>query len=144
VESFTDGKDCRTYDATIAGGLNVVASSTSTPAAASNSTEHALCLHELNDFYPVVGSRRRQGDGMFVGGACQVLFADGHVAKIKDEGGFQNGPDGWIGPFKVGGFTSAEQLGEVRAELLDLPRFVEIWLKDLGTSDAAGAGGGDG
>ena len=144
VESFTDGKDCTTYDLAIAQGLNVVQSSTSTPAAASNTTTHALGLHELNDFYPVVGARR-QGDGMFVGGACQVLFADGHVAKIKDEGGFQNGPDGWVGPFKQGGFTNARN-SSAKYELNEsnLPEIREVWLKDLGTAESAGAGGGDG
>ena len=145
VESFTDGKDCRRYDLAIAEGLNVVASSTSTPTAAtSDTTTHALSLHELNDFYPVVGARR-QGDGMFVGGACQILFADGHVGKIKDEGGFQNGPDGWIGPFKQGGFSAARN-SSAKYELnsSNLPEIREVWLKDLGTAEAAGAGGGDG
>lgn len=143
VESFTDGKDCRTYDLACAQGLNVT-TGTSTPAAASASTTHDLCLHELNDFYPVVGARKN-GDGMFVGGSVQMLFADGHVGKIRDDGGYNNGPDGWVGPFKVGGFANAAN-NSARYELnsSNLAEIRPIWLKDLGSSDAAGAGGGEG
>ncbi len=141
VESFCDGKDCKTYSAAVAQGLNLRLSSTSAYADVSETTTHALALHELNDFYPVVGARKN-GDGMFVGGSVQILFADGHVAKIKDSAGFQSGPDGWIGPFKVGGWANASNSSaayELNAS--NLAEIRPIWLKDLGSADAAGAGG---
>lgn len=139
VESFCDGKQCQTYDATIAGALNV-----NNNGAASATTNHSVALHELNDFYPAVAARKN-GNGNFVGGSAQILFADGHVAKIRDDSGYESGPDGWIGPFKVGGFTSASN-SSARYEL-NSSNLSEIqgklWLKDLGSSDAAGAGGGE-
>jgi prepilin-type N-terminal cleavage/methylation domain-containing protein/prepilin-type processing-associated H-X9-DG protein len=139
VESFCDGKQCTTYDAATAAALDMNAGG-----AAAATTNHSVALHELNDFYPVVGARRN-GDGMFVGGSVQMLFADGHVTKIRDEGGYNEGPDGWVGPYKAGGFVdagnkdakyslNASSLPEVRGKL---------WLKDLGSSDAAKAGGGE-
>jgi prepilin-type N-terminal cleavage/methylation domain-containing protein/prepilin-type processing-associated H-X9-DG protein len=140
VESFCDGKACTTYDATVATGLNV----NSGDAVSSATNVHNVALHELNDFYPVVGARRN-GSGNFIGGSVQLLFADGHVQKLKDEGGYEEDSDGWIGPYKVGGFEAATNssaaytlngsgLKEVQGK---------IWLKDLGRGDAAGAGGGD-
>ena len=139
VESFCDGKQCTTYDSTIAQAMNVNGN-----AAASAATNHAAALHELNDFYPAVGARRN-GNGNFVGGSAQILFADGHVEKLRDEAGYQDGPDGWIGPFKVGGFESANNSSakyELNASNLRELRN-KIWLKDLGTSEQAGAGGGE-
>jgi prepilin-type N-terminal cleavage/methylation domain-containing protein/prepilin-type processing-associated H-X9-DG protein len=139
VESFCDGKQCQTYDATIA-----LAVSLNGGAAAAATTNHSVAMHELNDFYPAV-SARQNSSGNFVGGSAQILFADGHVGKIRDEAGFENGPDGWIGPFKVGGFTSAGN-SSARFELnaSNLPEIQgKLWLKDLGTSDVAGAGGGE-
>lgn len=139
VESFCDGKQCITYDAAIAQSLNV-----NNGGAASATTNHSVALHELNDFYPAVAARKN-GNGSFVGGSAQILFADGHVSKIRDEGGYDNGPDGWVGPYKIGGF---EQAGNKDAKYqLNSTNLAEIqsklWLKDLGTSDAAGVGGGD-
>jgi prepilin-type N-terminal cleavage/methylation domain-containing protein/prepilin-type processing-associated H-X9-DG protein len=139
VESFCDGKQCQTYDATIAAALNV-----NNNGAASATTNHSVALHELNDFYPAVAARKN-GNGNFVGGSAQVLFADGHVAKIRDESGFENGPDGWVGPFKVGGFESAGNSSakyELNASNLSEIQG-KIWLKDLGSADQAGAGGGE-
>jgi prepilin-type N-terminal cleavage/methylation domain-containing protein/prepilin-type processing-associated H-X9-DG protein len=139
VESFCDGKQCQTYDAAIAGALNVNGNG-----AAAATTNHSVALHELNDFYPAVAARKN-GNGNFVGGSAQILFADGHVSKIRDESGYENGPDGWVGPFKVGGFESANN-SSARYELnsSNLSEIQgKIWLKDLGSSDQAGAGGGE-
>jgi prepilin-type N-terminal cleavage/methylation domain-containing protein/prepilin-type processing-associated H-X9-DG protein len=139
VESFCDGKQCQTYDATIASALNVNGGT-----AAAATTNHSVALHEVNDFYPAVAARK-SGDGTFVGGSAQILYADGHVAKIRDEAGFNQAPDGWIGPFKVGGAANAAN-SSARYELngSNLPEIQgKLWLKDLGTSDAAGAGGGE-
>lgn len=140
VESFTDGKNCTTYAAETAAAYGINGGSPLTTA----TTVHDSALHELNDFYPVVGARKT-GDGLWAGGTAQVLFADGHVGKIKDEGGSSDQPDGWIGPSKVGGASAstdpnaayeltATGLREVRGKL---------WLQDLGSADAAGVGGGD-
>jgi prepilin-type processing-associated H-X9-DG protein len=98
----------------------------------------------MNDFYPVVGARKN-GDNMWAGGACQVLFADGHVARIKDEGGSNNAADGWIGPFKVGGAGSATNSSALYEMNDDSLREVrgKIWMEDLGSGDGAGAGGGE-
>lgn len=140
VESFTDGKQCRQYavETAAAYGLNGNAALTS------NTTVANDALHELGDFYPVVGARKT-GDGLWAGGSAQILYADGHVGKIKDEGGYNEVADGWIGPSKQGGASAATNgsaqyeltasgLKEVRGKL---------WLEDLGSAAAAGAGGGE-
>jgi prepilin-type N-terminal cleavage/methylation domain-containing protein/prepilin-type processing-associated H-X9-DG protein len=138
VESFTDGKGTRVYSAGVATAYEL------TGAVTSNTSEHSQAMHELNDIYPVVGARK-DGNNLWSGGYAQILYADGHVGRIKDEGGWQDNADSWIGPFKQGGASSATNssawyelndsgLREVRGKL---------WLKDLGTAEAAGAGGGD-
>jgi prepilin-type N-terminal cleavage/methylation domain-containing protein/prepilin-type processing-associated H-X9-DG protein len=139
VESFCDGLQCNTYDATIAAALNVNAGG-----AAAASTNHSVCLHELNDFYPAVGARKNS-NGSFVGGSLQTLYADGHVAKIKDDSGYASGPDGWIGPFKIGGFAAAKN-SSAKYELnaSNIPEIQgKMWIKQLGASDQAGQGGGE-
>jgi prepilin-type N-terminal cleavage/methylation domain-containing protein/prepilin-type processing-associated H-X9-DG protein len=138
VESFCDGKQCTTYDAGTAAALNM-----GDGTAVSATALHSKALHELNDFYPVVGARRND-DGMFVGGSAQMLFADGHVGKIRDEGGYNDGPDGWIGPYKAGGFADADNKdAKYSLNASAAPEFRgKIWLKDLG-SVTAKAGGGE-
>ncbi|MFM8708189.1 MAG: hypothetical protein ACKOHK_08925, partial [Planctomycetia bacterium] len=106
-----------------------------------STTIHNAALHELNDFYPVVGARK-DGNGLWVGGAAQILFADGHVGRIKDEGGYNDTVDGWIGPSKVGGSVSASATYELTNGGLNEVRG-KLWLEDLGTEAAAGAGGGE-
>lgn len=66
--------------------------------------------HEFNDIAPM--HNPKQGD--VVGGYANILFADGHVAKVYDTGG-QLGfygdpnnpkadqPDGFLGPYKTSG-----------------------------------------
>jgi prepilin-type N-terminal cleavage/methylation domain-containing protein/prepilin-type processing-associated H-X9-DG protein len=140
VESFCDGKQCTTYDAATAAALDVNAGAAMAPA----DIKHSTALHEFNDFYPVVGARRN-GDGMFVGGSVQMLFADGHVTKVRDEGGYNEGPDGWIGAYKAGGFADADDkdaMYSLNASALPEIRG-KIWVKDLGTAAAAGKGGGE-
>ncbi|MEI6635776.1 MAG: prepilin-type N-terminal cleavage/methylation domain-containing protein [Planctomycetota bacterium] len=139
VESFTDGKQCTTYTLGVGAAYGINGS-----AAASSTTTHDAGLHELGDFYPVVGARKT-GDGLWAGGAGQILFADGHVGKIKDEGGYNEAADGWIGPSKVGGgsaATNSSALYELTDSGLKEVRG-KLWLKDLGTEAAAGAGGGE-
>jgi prepilin-type N-terminal cleavage/methylation domain-containing protein/prepilin-type processing-associated H-X9-DG protein len=143
VESFTDGKQCVKYTATVAAayGINGNAESTNTTLA---SASHLNSLHELNDFYPAVGPRKN-GDNMWAGGSCQILFADGHVARIKDEGGYNNAADGWIGPYKIGGasaVTSSSAMYDMNDEALREVRG-KLWLEDLGNGDGAGVGGGE-
>lgn len=122
VESFTDGMLCPFTDTTLGGSTGEK-------------------IHEINDIYPVVGARVN-GDGLWAGGSAQMLFADGHVAKVRDTAGYNEGPDGWIGPYKsdpatmgTGGtyVVNAGAWGEVRNT---------IWMKQLGGAEGAGAGGG--
>jgi prepilin-type N-terminal cleavage/methylation domain-containing protein/prepilin-type processing-associated H-X9-DG protein len=140
VESFTDGKNCTTYGAAVATAFNLNGGS----ALSSTTTTHDLALHELGDFYPVVGARK-DGNGLWSGGAAQVLYADGHVGRIKDEGGWNGGADGWIGASKVGGAGAATNSSA--AYILEDSALKEVrgklWVQDLGTTDAAGAGGGE-
>ena len=143
VESFTDGKNCNTYPSAVGAAFNI-----SSNGAGSSASLHDDCLHELGDFYPVVGSRK-DGNNLFSGGFAQVLFADGHVGKIRDEGGWgateaAEAADGWIGPNKQGGPTGATNSSakyELTASGLKEVRG-KIWLKDLGDTEA-GRGGGD-
>jgi len=56
-----------------------------------------------------------------VGGFANILFADGHVARVNDTGGLNNAPDGWLGPYKndVGAFEINEgAFKEIRADML--------------------------
>ena len=140
VESFTDGKNCNQYAAAVAEAFGINGNAAATSAA----TLAANCLHELGDFYPVIGARK-DGNGLWAGGAAQVLFADGHVARLKDEGGSGEVADGWIGPSKVGGASAATNSSakyELTASGLNEIRG-KLWIKDLGTEASAGAGGGE-
>jgi len=68
--------------------------------------------HEFNDIAPL--HNPKQGD--LVGGYANILFADGHVAKVYDTGGQLNYygdpsnpendvPDGFLGAYKTAGTT---------------------------------------
>lgn len=94
-------------------------------------------MHEFNDFVPIVGARQ-DGDGNFVGGAAQVLFADGHVEKIQDAGGSGDQPDGYIGAYKVTGGTGFAVNDSAYAKELRN----KMWIRQLGNGVNQGAGGG--
>jgi prepilin-type processing-associated H-X9-DG protein len=119
VESFTDGMNCPLT--TALGG------------AAGEK------IHEINDIVPIVGARKN-GDGLFVGGSAQMLFADFHVAKVQDVGGYNDSPDGWIGPYKAGGVPTAATFETNQSALNECNNLV--WLKHLGDGESAGVGGG--
>ncbi|HSW47076.1 MAG TPA: type II secretion system protein [Phycisphaerae bacterium] len=53
--------------------------------------------HEFNDIEPL-----HNADKNGVGGYANVLFADGHVTAVWDNGGYGNEPDGFLGPYKSG------------------------------------------
>jgi len=138
VESFTDGKNCTQYSQEVA-----VAYGVGSAAVTTDTTTHDKALHEVQDFYPVVNARK-DNQGLFAGGYAQVLFADGHVGKIKDEGGYNGEADGWIGPNKVGGAGNASNSSakyELTASGLKEMRN-KIWIEDLGGTES-GAGGGE-
>jgi prepilin-type N-terminal cleavage/methylation domain-containing protein/prepilin-type processing-associated H-X9-DG protein len=120
VESFTDGMNC--------------------PLTTALGGKAGEKIHEINDIVPIVGARK-DGNGLFVGGAAQILFADFHVGKVTDTGGYLDGPDGWIGPFKTGGGLSSSAAFETNqtavTEVND-----QVWLKHLGDGESAGVGGG--
>jgi prepilin-type N-terminal cleavage/methylation domain-containing protein/prepilin-type processing-associated H-X9-DG protein len=139
VESFCDGKQCtNSPDAAVGTTLGITWNAITS--ATDNSGAFAGCVHEFNDFYPVVGARKT-GDGLWAGGSCQILFADGHVGKIRDEGGYNGAADSWIGPNKV---NAASTVSSAMYELTASGyREIQgkVWVKDLGSADAAGAGG---
>jgi prepilin-type N-terminal cleavage/methylation domain-containing protein len=125
VESFTDGPSCPITTAVYT---------------EARSGEY---VHELNDITPIVGARRN-GDGALVGGSALVLFADYHVGRVPDSGGFQGKPDGWIGAFKTGGAAAAAG-SSVAFELnptawSEIRELVEIGQLGL-NGQAAGVGG---
>jgi prepilin-type N-terminal cleavage/methylation domain-containing protein/prepilin-type processing-associated H-X9-DG protein len=147
VESFTDGKQCNNYDATVAAALDVndgasygTVSELGTSAQLLNGLVHDKAIHELNDFWPAV-TARKDTSGLYVGGKAQILFADGHVEKVADEGGRGNRKDGFIGAFKMGSVGDKNATYGLNASALDEVRG-KIWLKDIGVK-APGAGGGD-
>jgi len=125
VESFTDGMTA-TMTENVATNVGLV-----------GSTTEPQRLHEHNDFVPIVGGRRT-GDGLYAGGSCQVLFADGHVAKVNDKGGRGDEGDGWIGAYKPAGSTSLEINDSAFNEVRN-----QIWLRHLGDGTRLGAGGTD-
>jgi prepilin-type processing-associated H-X9-DG protein len=97
--------------------------------------------HEFNDIAPL--HNPKSGDG--VGGYANVLFADGHVARVHDTGGqlgyygdpavpVDNRPDGFIGPYKsaAGGFEiNASAFDEVKSSM---------WYGRLRSKPLAGGG----
>ena len=125
VESFTDGMAAVPVEA-VATDIGI----------ASQSDEPTNRLHELNDIVPIVGGRK-SGDGKYVGGSAQILFADGHVAKVKDEAGLNNEPDGFIGAFKGGTNTFDLNDSAFAKEIRN-----KIWVRQLGNGQNLGAGGG--
>jgi prepilin-type N-terminal cleavage/methylation domain-containing protein/prepilin-type processing-associated H-X9-DG protein len=125
VESFTDGMAAVPVDA-VAADIGI----------ASQTDEPNNRLHELNDIVPIVGGRK-SGDGKYVGGSAQILFADGHVAKVRDEAGLNNEPDGFIGAFKGGTNTFDLNDSAYAKEIRN-----KIWVRQLGNGQNLGAGGG--
>jgi prepilin-type N-terminal cleavage/methylation domain-containing protein/prepilin-type processing-associated H-X9-DG protein len=122
VESFTDGMNCPFTDVTLGGGTDQK-------------------IHEINDIFPIHGSRKTTvgANTLLTGGYAQVLFADGHVAKIEDVGGYQDNPDSWLGPYKTGGVPTASSF-EINKSGYDEVREL-IWLHQIGNS-SGGVGGG--
>jgi prepilin-type N-terminal cleavage/methylation domain-containing protein/prepilin-type processing-associated H-X9-DG protein len=125
VESFTDGMS-GILTGTVAADIGV----------AGATDEPADRVHELNDFLPIVGGRA-SGDGKFVGGSAQMLFADGHVTKIKDEAGLNDEPDGFIGAYRGGTATYEVNDSAYAKELRN-----KIWVRQLGNGQNLGVGGG--
>ncbi len=97
--------------------------------------------HEFNDIAPLHNPK----GGDTVGGYANVLFADGHVARVYDTGGMlsyygdpanpvENRPDGFIGPYKgaSGGFQiNKSAFDEIKAD---------IWYGRLRTKPKPGGG----
>jgi prepilin-type N-terminal cleavage/methylation domain-containing protein/prepilin-type processing-associated H-X9-DG protein len=137
VESFTDGMNCK---------LPVALGGSTTGATGNTDGEW---IHEFNDIVPIHNGRKNEA-GLIAGGYAQVLFADGHVAKIQDEGGYSatataateaGEADGWLGAYKanptgslIGGSYTINKGGfdEIRETM---------WCKQIGNA-GGGAGGG--
>lgn len=96
--------------------------------------------HEFNDIAPLHNPK----DGDFVGGYANVLFADGHVARVNDTGGQlgfygdptnpeDNRPDGFLGPYKTTSGFEINQSGfaEIRSSM---------WYGRIGVKPQAGGG----
>lgn len=122
VESFTDGMSCPIETSVYA------------------KARAGETIHELNDIVPLVGARRNE-EGKLVGGAATVLFADYHVAKVADTSGYNDQPDGWIGPYKAGGSTAGSAAYAINAsgwsEIRELVELGQIGVQ----STRAGVGG---
>lgn len=118
VEAFCDGINATAIE-------NVAAN------AGLNSGEK---MHEFNDFVPIVGATQNS-DGEEVGGYCQMLFADGHVAKVQDEAGFQDEPDGFIGAYKQSGAFS------INDSAYDKELRGKVWARELGGVGGKAGGG---
>lgn len=127
VESFTDGMSA-IPEGSVATDIGI----------ASSKSEPVDRLHELNDLVPIVGARK-SGDGLYVGGSVQMLFADGHVARVKDEAGLNDEPDGFIGGFREGTSASTYRLND-SAYSKEIRN--KIWIRQLGNGQSLGAGGG--
>ena len=127
VESFTDGMSA-VPSGTVAADIGIVGAT----------DEPADRLHELNDIVPLVGGRK-SGDGKYVGGSAQILFADGHVEKVRDVAGLNDEPDGFIGAFRANITDSTFELNNsaYNKEIRN-----KIWVRQLGKGTNLGAGGG--
>lgn len=129
VESFTDGMS-GVLTETVATDIGV----------AGSTSEPADRVHELNDILPIVGGRKT-GDGKYVGGSAQMLFADGHVTKIKDEAGLNDEPDGFIGAYIATGIGSTAVYNVNNSAYAKELRG-KIWVRQLGNGQNLGVGGG--
>jgi len=123
VESFTDGMNCPFTDTALGGKADEK-------------------IHEINDIVPIHGARKTQvgANTLLTSGYAQVLFADGHVAKIEDTGGYLDSPDSWLGPYKTGGVPTASTF-EINKTGFDETREF-IWLEQIGNSSGGVGGGG--
>jgi hypothetical protein len=68
-----------------------------------------------------------------------LLFADGHVARVKDEAGLNDEPDGFIGAFREGTSATTYRLNDsaFNKEIRN-----KIWIRQLGNGQNLGVGGG--
>ena len=130
VESFTDGMSAALIE-NVATNIGVAAST----------SEPTGVVHELNDIVPIVGGRK-SGDGKYVGGSAQILFADGHVTKIKDEAGLNNEADGFIGAYISGVSGSGSNQYSVNDSAYAKELRTQIWVRQLGDGQSLGKGGG--
>ncbi|MFM8952202.1 MAG: type II secretion system protein [Planctomycetaceae bacterium] len=123
VESFTDGMNCPFTDTTLGGAADEK-------------------IHEINDIVPIHGARKTTvgSNTLLTSGYAQVLFADGHVAKVEDTGGYDDNPDSWLGPYKTGGSPTATSF-EINKTGYDETREL-IWLEQIGNSSGGVGGGG--
>jgi prepilin-type N-terminal cleavage/methylation domain-containing protein/prepilin-type processing-associated H-X9-DG protein len=143
VESFTDGMNC-----VLKPELGGLTGSTGTK------TSTGELIHELNDIVPHHNGRKTDitvsgaTTQLITGGYAQMLFADGHVAKINDEGGFIDGgavtdegdADGWIGAYKANPASLIGGSYDINKGGFDEVREL-IWVRQLGNA-GGGAGGG--
>jgi prepilin-type N-terminal cleavage/methylation domain-containing protein/prepilin-type processing-associated H-X9-DG protein len=122
VESFTDGMNCPFTDTALGGSAGAL-------------------LHEINDIVPIHSARKTLvgANTLLTSGYAQVLFADGHVAKVEDTGGFQDNPDSWLGPYKSDGGPTTTTFA-INKSGYDETREL-IWLQQIGNS-SGGVGGG--
>jgi prepilin-type processing-associated H-X9-DG protein len=78
-----------------------------------------------------------------VGGSAPILYADGHAARISDNGGYGGTRgDGWLGPFQEAPGAHAGDPGHgfvLDASALDEIRD-QIWLGRIRTILVAGGG----
>jgi prepilin-type N-terminal cleavage/methylation domain-containing protein/prepilin-type processing-associated H-X9-DG protein len=129
VESFTDG-----MSAVPASGVDTLIG------IAGATDEPSNRVHEFNDFVPIVGGRK-SGDGKYVGGSVQVLFADGHVEKVRDVAGINDEPDGFIGAYtETTPPTTPSYVLNTSAYNKEIRN--KIWIRQLGNGANLGAGGG--
>jgi prepilin-type N-terminal cleavage/methylation domain-containing protein/prepilin-type processing-associated H-X9-DG protein len=126
VESFTDGMSA-VPSGNVAADIGI----------AGSTSEPADRLHEFNDFIPIVGARKN--GATYTGGTVQILFADGHVAKIKDEAGLNDEPDGYVGAFKPNATSTTYEIND-SAYSKELRN--KVWVRQLGNGENLGKGGG--
>ena len=126
VESFTDGMSA-VPTGNVATDIGI----------AGSTSEPADRLHEFNDFIPIVGARKN--GSVYTGGAAQILFADGHVARIKDEAGLNDEPDGFLGAYKA---TATDTTYTINDSAYAKELRNKMWVRQLGSGENLGKGGG--
>jgi prepilin-type N-terminal cleavage/methylation domain-containing protein/prepilin-type processing-associated H-X9-DG protein len=88
--------------------------------------------HEINDIAPLHSPQ----SGEVIGGFANMLFADGHAQAVRDNGGENDAPDGYIGPYKPGGVGSSFELNasankEIRGK---------VWIRRMRAKALPGGG----
>lgn len=102
INTFANKKICKAGDQSVESFCDGMQVSLTT--AVDSTARTGEIAHEMNDIQPIHSGRDTiiapAASGVvrgLTGGYANILFADGSVRKVKDVGGLNGRPDGWLG-----------------------------------------------